>query len=606
MSYITGVRHPYWTSKSPEWAKWRLVYDGGDQYVNKYLDKFSYREDDGDFAIRKKRSPRPNFAKAAINDIKNSIFQRLTEVARRDGSKSYQDAVMGVEFGVDLHGKSMNEFIGTELLSELLVMQKVGIFVDMPRIEGKTLADMVGKQPYIYKYVVEDILSWREKPGSPDEFIEILVRDHVEVLHENCGLPTGIYERYRHCWIGEDGKCHIAFYKELPPEKDPTTGKIEAKSVMIDADGNPTDQEMILDINYIPFVMIEISDSLIADVANHQIALLNMESSDVNYSLNSNFPFYTEQSDFRAQPTHLKGPGGASTDGTAASANAPKDDEVTVGATRGRRYGKDLDRPGFIHPSAEPLLASMKKQEQLKNDIRSLVNLSLSNMRPAFASAESKQMDERGLDSGLSSIGLVLQHCERRIAYYWHLLEGKKNTASIKYPEKWSLKSEQDRREEAKSLRELRETIPSETFQQAISYEIAILMLGHKVSNTDLKKIHEEIKAAKSYTSDPETIFKSVELGLCDLQLAAELLGLPKDAPKKAAKDHADRLARISEAQAKNQPEPVGNPGARGVTDMDPSPGQSGRDEKAASRDNTNDPTPSDKVRGEAKAEADL
>ncbi len=605
MSYITGARHPYYTAKSSEWEKWRLVYDGGDQYVNKYLDKFSYREDDGDFKLRKKRSPRPNFAKAAINDIKNSIFQRLAEVARREGSKSYQDAVTGVEFGVDLHGKSMNEFIGTELLSELLVMQRVGIFVDMPRIEGKTLADMVGKQPYLYKYQVEDILSWREKPGNPDEFVEILVRDHVEVLHENCGLPTGTYERYRHCWL-ENGKCHVAFYKELPPEKDPNTGKIEAKSVMVDTDGKETDEFLILDIPYIPFVMVEISDSLIADVANHQIALLNMESSDVNYSLNSNFPFYTEQSDFRAQPTHLKGPGGSAVDGTAAAANAPKDDEVTVGATRGRRYGKDLDRPGFIHPSAEPLLASMKKQEQLKNDIRALVNLSLSNIKPTFASAESKQMDERGLDSGLSSIGLVLQHCERRIAYYWHLLEDKTNNASIKYPEKWSLKSEQDRRDEAKSLRELRETIPSETFQRAISYEIAVLMLGHKVPNADLEKIKKEIDSAKSYTSDPETIFKATELGLCSLDLASETLGFPEGEPKKAAKDHADRLARISEAQAKNQPAGATNPGARGVTDMDPSPGQSGRDEKAASRDNTEDATPGTKVRGDAKAEADL
>lgn len=38
------------------------------------------------------------------------------------------------------------------------------------------------------------------------------------------------------------------------------------------------------------------------------------------------------------------------------------------------------DRPGFIHPSSEPLLASMKLQEKLEQDIRKLINLAVQSM----------------------------------------------------------------------------------------------------------------------------------------------------------------------------------------------------------------------------------
>jgi hypothetical protein len=37
------------------------------------------------------------------------------------------------------------------------------------------------------------------------------------------------------------------------------------------------------------------------DIADYQIALMNLESSDINYMLKSNFPFYVEQYDPRAE-----------------------------------------------------------------------------------------------------------------------------------------------------------------------------------------------------------------------------------------------------------------------------------------------------------------
>src|SRR5690606_13050663 len=99
---ITAVRHPFYAAKSIEWEKWRYVYNGCEDFINKYLEKFSSRDDAGDYSRRKRLTPTPNFAKAAVNDVKNSIFQRLTDVNRRDGSDSYQTAIRGDAYGVDL------------------------------------------------------------------------------------------------------------------------------------------------------------------------------------------------------------------------------------------------------------------------------------------------------------------------------------------------------------------------------------------------------------------------------------------------------------------------------------------------------------------------
>ena len=70
----------------------------------------------------------------------------------------------------------------------------------------------------------------------------------------------------------------------------------------------------------------------------------------------------------------------------------------------GRRYGKGLERPGFIHPSSEPLEVSMAKQKELKEDIRTLIGLNLASLQSRRASAESKQEDVRTKEEGLSFI----------------------------------------------------------------------------------------------------------------------------------------------------------------------------------------------------------
>ena len=139
---------------------------------------------------------------------------------------------------------------------------------------------------------------------------------------------------------------------------------------------------MQLDLDRIPFVILDIGDSLIKDVCQHQIALLNLGSSDVNHALKANFPFYIEQRDLRAVGGHLKV--AASADGTATQGGqGAADTDIKVGSTQGRAYDIKANAPAFIAPPSEPLEASLKLQAKLEEDVRKLVNLAVVNLATA-------------------------------------------------------------------------------------------------------------------------------------------------------------------------------------------------------------------------------
>jgi hypothetical protein len=461
---IDALHHPEFTQNETDWFKWRLAYGGGSDFINEYLQKFSVREDHFDFQIRKLVSYSPSFAKAGIDEIKNSIFQRMIDISRVGGTPSYREAITGMGGGVDLEANTMDSFIGTQVLPELLTMGKVGVFVDMPPVlESQSLLSEVG-QPYLYIYHVEDIRSWvMERRSGLVDFQRVLLRDHTFVHDHVTGLPIGVEDRFRNIWINpETGMVNVQLFTKV----DKGHGNFEFVGGDV----------VVLNMTKIPFVLFEITDSLMKDVADYQIALLNLASSDIGYALKSNFPFYTEQFDPRAEASpYFRAPGEPQfdADGNEIKANPSGDAEkkdIKVGVNAGRQYPINTDRPGFIHPSSEPMKVSMEKQQQLKSEIRLLLHLALANMRTTnSASAESKKVDDRSLESGLSAIGEALERGERQITEIWSMYEGEEGVAEIKYPKNYSLRSEQERRAEAKDLAGLQTTVASPTYQKEVS-----------------------------------------------------------------------------------------------------------------------------------------
>ena len=552
---IESLMHPSYAIQEASWQKWRLTYVGGTQFMRKYLRKFSSREDDTAFEDRRQVSYVPAFAKAAVDEVKNSIFQRLADIIREAGPRSYQTAIEGYKGGVDKRGSSMTTFMGRDVLPELLTMARVGVFVDMPPLPpGTTIAEKSEfDRPYLYWYKAEDIRSWRMRDDgteNPTEFKAILLRDSLYGADSRWKeLTSEVETRYRYIWIDDkDGLVHVQYYRMSGIEGNAGfAGAPGANGFNQDSDEwVADDQEVILNITKIPFVLLEISDSLLSDVADYQISLLNLASSDINYALKSNYPFYVEQYDWKADAPYMKPaiPGTTATTQTTwdpatltSLVSQEKVKEIKVGSATGRRYPIGTERPGFIHPSSEPLAISMQKQEQLKTEIRQLVHLAISTLSSTRQSAESMGLDNQGLEAGLSYVGLELQHAERKIAEYWAMYEGGGDAASINYPTQYSILSDSDRRAAAAELQALLPMVPSLTFRREVAKRIVDVVLGSKVKNDVLIKIKTEIDNDPVVLGDPAVIETDVVNGLVDLETASAARGYPKGVVEKAKGD---------------------------------------------------------------------
>lgn len=569
MKKIYHRKHPEYVKEVKNWSKYRCAYESGDEFVDKYLQRFSIREDWTDFYERKRVTYCPAHAKAAIQDIKNAIFQRMADIKRSGGAETWMKACDGVDHGVDLTGNSMTSFVGRILLPELLPLGKVGVYIDKPALEQGLTKDKVrGVHPYIYIYTCEQILNWRYDANGnlvmvilEDEMIrdDEIVKEYREMILENGIVTTNFYDK--------NGELIVT--KELNMPR-------------------------------IPFVIAQISEPLMRDIADYQIALLNLASSDMAYALKANFPFYVEQYNpsqeltmrmREASQKYIDNDDGTidSVTGTGTSEAASKagEKEIKVGSATGRRYPMGANQPDFIHPSSEPLEVSMKKQEQLIQEIRQIVNLAVSNIAPQRASAESKKEDLKSLEAGLSYIGLELEYVELEIARIWNIYENTAKEPVVKYPANYSLRNDSDRRQEAEELSNLRDKLPSLTYQKEISKLIVETLLSTKVSKEVIKKVYSEIESAKIVTTDHDTLRKDVEAGLVSTETASLAAGYPKGESEKAENDHARRAARIMAAQT--------NGAARGVDDL----GGDAKEEKKISQSRDMNPDNKKKVRGD-------
>lgn len=587
--HIVDTRHPVVLVGQSDWELWRKTYNGGLDFRTTYLKQFSTREDIKDFNTRKEITPIPTFASAALNDIRNAIFQRMRDILRRGGSDTYQKAITGMSGGIDRRGSTMNAFLGMKVLTDLLVMGRVGIYVDAPvTIPGPTLADVPATQPYLYQYSVEDVLNWKMSgPESESQFQAVLLRDTTLEFDQRTLLPTTTAQRYRLMWIDEESGYVMLQLFNMKGDK-------------IDINGLPMTEPQMLELAQIPFVMLDIGSSLLKDVCYYQIALLNLVSSDVSYALKANFPFLVEQRDLRSSGAHLKR--AATADGTAsAGGQGAADEDIKVGTMHGRAYDKGMDPPSFINPSSETLNASVALQSKLENDIRKLINLAVLNLGTRV-SADSKEFDNQGLEAGLSYIGLALENAERQIASYWAAYEQrdakKRQIATIKYPDRYSLKTDADRVKEADQLSDLMNAVPGRTVKKELSKLIVTALLAGKADLDTLQKIEKEIDQADYTTSDPRTIIDAKNAGLVGEKTASVALGFGDEEYLTARADHVERIKRIAATQGVAK---GANAAARGVSDLAEGP-EGGGEEKELSRETDLQAETTPRVRGEGRA----
>lgn len=497
-----------------DYRKYRLTYEGGSAFVEAYLKRFTLREDLLDFKARKSVSYCPSFAKAALIDIRNSIFQRLSEVTRV-GDARYVSSTKGEDGGVDGSNTSMQHFLGSVVLDELLPMGKVVIWVDSSK--------GFNRKPYVYIYRIEDLAG----VDDIDNPRTILLRDK-QAIYDDLGLLTGTKTVYRYARVTPKG--------------------VEVSTLDVNKKVVPGTTEF-LKLNKLPVIVLKIGDSLLKDVADYQIALTNIVSSDVSYVLRANFPFYVEQYDVGADLIAKQMATPAVSDPSTVQKNV-KDDGVNIGTTSGRRYAKGIDAPRFISPSTDPMFASMSKQKDMKHEMRSLVNLSLSNLTPTRSSSESKEHDDNGLDAGLAYIGQELERGERFIIEIWHMYLGSDADTHVSYPKNYSLKTDEQRQLEADKDLDMVGKLPTLIGQKELTKRALIKLFGNTLDAVKSLEMLAEVDSAQVLTIDPLVLHKDLEAHLVGQEYASSLRGYPKEEALKAAEDHAAKLSRIAVAQS--------------------------------------------------------
>jgi hypothetical protein len=402
----------------------------------------------------------------------------------------------------------MNSYIGKHILPDLLVMGRIGVLVDAPNFTGQSLADVPRDfRPYIYCYPVEQIpLLVESEVGSQSDFKAVLLTDQYSETNYLTGV-SNTYQSYRYYYINDD------------------TGFVNLQ--LLDKDGVENGPVIELRLKSIPFVMFDIGDSLIKDVCRHQVALMNLISSDTSYAIESNFPFLTKQVGNNNAGQHLKG----------------EDEYAEVGLKKGLTYPRNSDRPQFVSPPTEPMKASLMLRKEIKDEVRELVSGAISDLG-----------DEGTIESGLAAIGLELERGENRVAAYWATYEHNdiedRDLPTIKYPEQWSLKTTDERIEEASKLSDTMYKVPGRKVKKEIAKLAAAALLRGKVKTEVLDEIMEDIDKVPYCTSDPKTIIAAKKQGLISDETGALALGGTPDEYKKAQEDQARRAAAIVAAQS--------------------------------------------------------
>lgn len=468
--------------------KWRLTMEGGINYINMYLRKFSSRETDESFYNRRALAYIPAYAKNAVIEIRNAFFARMYGVQRLVPEDYFAE-------GVDKIKTSLDYFLGSVVLTELLAMGRVVIWVDSPEeipLGGKAT-------PYLYMYRSEEIVGY-DDPHNPTA---IVLRDTVPVIDDR-GLASSSRTVERHARLVND-------------------------TVVVTRDGIVA----TLDLTQLPVVILEM-ESILKDIADHQIALLNLANSDLSFCIKGNFPFYTEQYDVAAD-TILKQ--------TDSSPNI----STPIGVDVGRRYPRGLDRPDFIAPSTDPLLASMQKQEAIVMEMRRLVNLALTNLSPTRTSSESKKEDQSGMEAGLTGLAAILNQAEYKIASIWKEYTSSTDDIKIVYPKQFSLKTDEDRLIEANRYLDTMQKVPEPEIKRTLLTKAALILDAPITGIKDVTVFDTSIVA----------LAKDLDNQLVSSATASKLRGYAPNEAEQALVDHADKLNRIAMAQSINKVNPL-------------------------------------------------
>jgi len=507
-------------------GKCRLAVSKGQDYVNLYLKQFSERETDNAFMFRKEITPNPPDLRIALNQLLYSIRARMGDVYRESNLAEYIDAANGVNRGVDGRGSTMVSFISNEVLKELLVAGRVGIFVNRDEVPT-TLAEEA-PTPYLSIVPTEDILNLSYDKNN--QLIGVVLKTY-DVIEED-GFPikeTYYYDQYR-----TDGKLltHTRYNNQ---------GQFM--------------HTVTSDLGVLPFTLLQIEDAPVPNALYLHDALMQLSSTDFIFLFKSNHPIYVEQFSVKAEMQERQAKRERERDGEV---------EADVGTVTGRRYAENLEAPSFISPKVDHLEASEFKQEKITKQIERMLTIESFDKGYKQASAETKREDKEPLVGNIQKLFDELEKAEKGIAKAWHAYYGVPISFTVEYPTTFDLRTETARLDSAEKKLKLRDDVSSQSFKKIITLE-AVRDIIPTASLRELREIQEEINTSELNITMSQLVRLIAEDALHPEQ-SLTALGLDAAAAQKVIDYSRERLEFIQSIQTGTPNTPHAEPTKPGST----------------------------------------
>lgn len=491
-------------------SRWRLIKNGGDDFINEFLVQKA-AETTAQFTARRNITYDPATASSAVDDVINSLSARL-DVRRSGGLPEYQEVVAGGLGGVDKNGSSMQDFLISEAIPELCYMGKFcWVFNNFSDPSDER------RLPWIEFYPAESIFNWEYTNG----------------------LLSMIALKYKSLDPEGDEVDVVRVYKRTSPTVVETWLQTEA-DVELDvttlAEGS---SKQTLQLSSFPAHIAELPVGLLSKIDKMQIAMLNIESADIDWLRTANMTVYVEQSHSSGMSSIVK-----------ADDNTVEEDrrEVLLGSNVGRSYGIGLNPPQFIAAPTDSIQASMKKQDQISGRIREILKTTLSQMK--LASAESLGLLGQGMEAGLFIIGAILKSAEDSFALSFHdYLKRSFDPVTVSYPKKYELRTISERIAESKNIKEISKTFGSNLAKKYMEIEAIKTILEGKITHSELQEISKEVLESDFCIYDPNTVSSLVNEGIISRQLASKSLGAPDNDYTDAEKEHIRRIVAVQISQ---------------------------------------------------------
>lgn len=485
---ISGAVHPEYKRHNGDWLLWRLAYEGGPEFITAVLKRYSRRENFIDYRERLELAFNPAHVTKALNRYRNAILAAMHEV-KREGDPLYLD---WCQTNVDLKKSSMTAFMGLQFLPLLMAQGKRFIVIDAPpKEDGESRADDPSL-PWAWCVDSTAVKNWSYDSDGCLKAIAIL--EDVDSEDPETGLVTDCSSRTR-------------YYRMLPTSEDvfAPTGEgmtpVQGPGVLLrflDKEDKDLQQPVVLqDFERLPVVEARLIQALCKDVAGHAKALVNLNSTDVNFLFKGNFALFVKQRDKSAtgiKPVNKHNaviPGRETEVQDRTIDGEDQRPSTDVGANKGMYYDMKSEKPSYVAPGTENLLASMAKQKEIRDEIDQLLDLSMASQSKGKLqqSGASKSMDRVDLDAGLGYIGQVMETAEREVSEVFHFFLGSKVAAHVKYPATYSIKTEEERLEDANKLFAVADKVYEPIAQAELHKRGAEILLGTLVDSTTLDKI---------------------------------------------------------------------------------------------------------------------